>query len=89
MSLLAELTVDESRWTNSYQIPRLTGKCTRLELDSVVRPAQSSISAFSFTTSLKQQDSRDQDKHDSHEEHPRYRRDKSVSAIWTNTYVQS
>ena len=44
---------------------------------------------FLFTPNLKQQDNRDYDKHDRDKEDPRYRRDKSVSAIRTNTYVQT
>jgi hypothetical protein len=50
---------------------------------------QQHASSFSFTSNLKQQDNRDYDKRDHDEENPRYRRDKSVSAIWANTYVET
>jgi hypothetical protein len=41
------------------------------------------------TASQKHQDTSDYDKDDSQEENPRCRRDKSMSAIRTNTYVQT
>lgn len=58
----------------------LTGICTRSAIESF---------SHSFASNLKQQDSRDYEKHDRDEEDPRYRRDKSGSAIWTNIYVQT
>ena len=44
---------------------------------------------MSFTASQKEQDNRHYDKDDGHEKDPRYRRDKSVSAIRTHAYVQT
>ena len=55
----------------------------------VLIPKELESFSHSFTSNLKQQDNRDYDKHDRDEEDPRYRRDKSVSAIRTNTYVQT
>jgi hypothetical protein len=50
---------------------------------------QAGPTGFSFTPNLKQQDTRDYDKHDRDEEGPCYGRDKFVSAIWANTYVET
>jgi hypothetical protein len=61
-------------------MPPLTGIGTLSGIESF---------SHSFTSNLKQQDNRDYDKHDRDEEDPRYRRDKSVSAIRTNTNVQT
>src|SRR5208283_2858403 len=50
---------------------------------------QSPRSGFSFSTNLKQHRSRERHQHDRHDDHPPDRRDKFVSAIGTNSYVQA
>ncbi len=50
---------------------------------------QSQRPGFSFSTNLKQHRARDHHQHNRHDDHPPDRRDEFVSAIGTNSYVQT